>query len=41
MPARKILLTPVTATVGAVLLAFLGGLFWLVLGRLGARSRIS
>jgi phosphate transport system substrate-binding protein len=29
MPARKILLTPVTTIIGAVLLASLGGLFWL------------
>jgi phosphate transport system substrate-binding protein len=39
MPARKIL-TPVTATIGALLLALLGGLFWLRLGRPGARSKI-
>src|SRR5579863_9543721 len=38
MPARKIPLTPVTATIGAVLLACL---FWLALGRPGARSKIS
>ncbi len=40
MPARKIL-TPVTATIGALLLACLGGLFWLRLGRPGGRSKIS
>src|SRR5271155_1593777 len=40
MPARKIL-KPVAATIGAVLLASLGGLFWLRLGRPGARSKIS
>jgi len=41
MPARNILLRPVTATMGAVLLASLGCLFWLRLGRPGARSKIS
>ena len=40
MPARKFL-TPVAATIGAVLLASLGGLFWLRLGRPGAHSKIS
>ena len=40
MPARKIL-KPVAATIGVVLLACLGGLFWLRLGRPGARSKIS
>jgi len=41
MPARKILLTPVTATIGAVLLVSLGGLFWLRWGGPGARAKIS
>jgi phosphate transport system substrate-binding protein len=41
MPARKMLLTPVTATIGAVLLAALGGLFWLRWGGPGARAKIS
>ncbi len=41
MPARKILLTPVTVTIGAVLLAALGGLFWLRWGGPGARAKIS
>jgi phosphate transport system substrate-binding protein len=40
MPARKIL-KPVAATIGVVLLACLGGLFWLRLGRPGAHSKIS
>jgi phosphate transport system substrate-binding protein len=41
MPARKIPFTPVTATIGAVLLACMLGLLWLVLGRPGTRSKIS
>src|SRR5271163_1788270 len=41
MPARKILLTPVIAIVGAVLLATFGFLFWLKLGRPGVPSKIS
>jgi len=41
MLARKILLTPVTATIGAVLLASLGGLLWLRLGMSSAHSKIS
>ncbi|MGA8216556.1 MAG: phosphate ABC transporter substrate-binding/OmpA family protein [Candidatus Sulfotelmatobacter sp.] len=41
MPARKIQLTPVTITIGAVLLAALGGLFWLRWGGPGARAKIS
>jgi phosphate transport system substrate-binding protein len=40
MPARKIL-KPLAATIGVVLLACLGGLFWLRLGRPGAHSKIS
>jgi phosphate transport system substrate-binding protein len=39
MPARKIL-TPATATIGALLLASLAGLFWLRLGRPDSRSKI-
>jgi phosphate transport system substrate-binding protein len=39
MPARKIL-KPVAATIGALLLACLGGLFWLRLGRPGVHSKI-
>jgi len=41
MPARKILLTPVTATIGTVLLAALGCLFWLRSVRPGAHAKIS
>ncbi len=41
MSARKILLTPVTAIIGAVLLISLGCLLWLGLGRPGAHSKIS
>jgi phosphate transport system substrate-binding protein len=41
MSARKILLTPVTAIIGAVLLISLGCLLWLRLGRPGAHSKIS
>jgi phosphate transport system substrate-binding protein len=40
MPARKIFKL-VAATIGVALLAGLGGLFWLRLGRPGARSKIS
>jgi len=40
MPARKVL-TLVAATIGALLLACLGGFFWLRLGRPGAHSKIS
>jgi phosphate transport system substrate-binding protein len=40
MPTPKFL-TPVAATIGVVLLACLGGLFWLRLGRPGAHSKIS
>src|ERR1700733_204255 len=40
MPARKIF-KPLAATIGVVLLACLGGLFWLRLGRPGAHSKIS
>lgn len=40
MPAPKIL-KPVAATIGVLLLASLGGLFWLRLGRPGAHSKIS
>jgi phosphate transport system substrate-binding protein len=41
MSARKILLTPATATIGAVLLASLVGLFWFRMSRPGASSKIS
>jgi phosphate transport system substrate-binding protein len=41
MPARKTLLTPVTATIGVVLLVCLGSLLWLALVGPGARSKIS
>ena len=40
MPARKFL-TPVAVTLGTLLLASLGGLFWLRLGRPGELSKIS
>jgi phosphate transport system substrate-binding protein len=40
MPAPRIL-KPIAATIGVVLLACLGGFFWLRLGRPGARSKIS
>jgi len=40
MPARKILLTPVTAIIGAVLLISLGYLFWLRLVGPSVRSKI-
>src|SRR5271166_1958903 len=40
MPARKIL-TPVNATIGALLLASFAGLFWLTLGTPGARSKVT
>jgi len=39
MPAHKIPLMPVMATIGAVLLAFLGCLFWLRFGKPGAGSK--
>jgi phosphate transport system substrate-binding protein len=39
MPARKIL-TPATATIGALLLASLAGLFWLRFGTPDSRSKI-
>jgi phosphate transport system substrate-binding protein len=41
MSARKILLSPVTAVVGAVLLAALGCLIWLKSGKSDPRSKIS
>jgi phosphate transport system substrate-binding protein len=41
MSARKILLSPVTAVVGAALLAALGCLIWLKLGKSDPRSKIS
>lgn len=41
MPARKTLLTPMTVAIGAVILASLGGLLWLKLGKPGAGSKIS
>ncbi|MGA9544493.1 MAG: phosphate ABC transporter substrate-binding/OmpA family protein [Candidatus Sulfotelmatobacter sp.] len=40
MPARKIL-KPVAAIIGVVLLAGLGGLLWVNLGRPGARSKVN
>ena len=40
MSARKIPLTPVTVIVGAVFLAFLGGLLWLRLVRTGLHSKV-
>ncbi len=40
MPARKIL-KPVAAIIGVVLLAGLGGLLWVKLGRPGARSKVN
>jgi phosphate transport system substrate-binding protein len=41
MSARKILLSPVTAVVGAVLLAALGCLIWLKSGKSDPRSKLS
>jgi phosphate transport system substrate-binding protein len=41
MSARKILLTPVSAAIGAVVLACLAGVFWLWMGRPGERTKIS
>jgi len=39
MPARKLLLTPATVTIGAVVLAFVACLLWFKFGSAGANSK--